>query len=31
MEDCICGAFGGDEVTYIDLMVRMFSRALYVE
>jgi AcrR family transcriptional regulator len=31
MEDCICGMHGEDETTYIDLMVRMFSRALYVE
>lgn len=31
MEDCICGTHGADEATYIDLMVRMFSRALYVE
>jgi AcrR family transcriptional regulator len=31
MEDCICGPHAADEETYIDLMVRMFSRALYVE
>jgi AcrR family transcriptional regulator len=31
MEDCICGTYGADEAAYIDLMVRMFSRTLYVE
>jgi AcrR family transcriptional regulator len=31
MNDCICGTHGEDETAYIDLMVRMFSRTLYVE
>lgn len=31
MEECIVGDHAADEQTYIDLMVRMFSRALYIE
>ena len=31
MEDCIIGGHVEHEQTYIDLMVRMFSRTLYVE
>ncbi len=31
MEDCIVGGHVEHERTYIDLMVRMFSRALYIE
>jgi AcrR family transcriptional regulator len=31
MEDCIVGDQAEHEQTYIDLMVRMFSRALYIE
>ncbi len=31
MEDCIVGGHAEHEQTYIDLMVRMFSRALYIE
>jgi len=31
MEECIVGSHGAHEQTYIDLMVRMFSRALYIE
>lgn len=31
INDVICNGHAADEATYIDLMVRMFSRALYVE
>lgn len=31
MEDCIVNGHAGREATYIDLLVRMFSRAMYVE
>lgn len=31
MDECIIGGHAEKEATYIDLMVRMFSRALYIE
>ncbi len=31
MDDCIVGGHVEHEAAYIDLMVRMFSRALYIE
>lgn len=31
MEECVVGGHAEQEQTYIDLMVRMFSRALYIE